>query len=62
MPDAVIQTCLDAGLRVPVKPYTPAIVEALINLALAYGFNARCMKLGEMMLLWVKGPAALDDG
>ena len=61
VPDAVIQTCLDAGLRVPVKPYTPAIVEALTKLALAYGYDVKTMTLGLMMLLWVKGPAALDD-
>ena len=62
VPDAVIQTCLDAGLRVPVKPYTPAIVEALTNLALAYGYDVKTMTLGLMMLLWAKGPAAIDDG
>ena len=59
--DAVIQACLDAGLRVPVKPYTPAIVEALTNLALAYGYDMKTMTLGLMMLLWAKGPAAIDD-
>ena len=61
VPEAVIQTCLDAGLRVPVKPYTPAIVEALTKLALAYGYDVKTMTLGLMMLLWAKGPAALDD-
>ena len=61
VPDAVIQTCLDAGLRVPVRPYTPAVRAALMGLAEAYGYDVKTMTLGLMMLLWVKGPAALDD-
>ena len=62
IPDAVIQTCLDAGLRVPIKPYTPAVRAALMGLADAYGYDVKTMPLGLMMLLWVKGPAAVDDG
>ena len=61
IPDTVIQMCLDAGLRVPVKPYTPAVRTALIGLAQAYGYDVKTMTLGLMMLLWVKGPAAIDD-